>query len=268
MVAGAISRFIDKAKAIGFKNAVSRGLARTINVGSRTAGLPSSADGSAINEIYGPWTGVIPLPNFRLLDSTGAPTVENFLVVGDAWSQVVASYIEGPTVVLDMGCGCGKTARFLVKHPWISNYIGFDTIMPSIMWNRNYITSYRDTFVFHHVDVHSNAYNPDGKIKCKDVIFPAESASVNLAFAASLFTHLFEEDSAHYLEETARCLAPKGKALLSIHASNSKSDTYSGDEFRADIEHDHFVNMASTAGLTFINRLDNVAGQQVYVFEK
>lgn len=171
-------------------------------------------------------------------------------------------------MVLDIGCGCGKTARFLAKHPLISSYIGFDTIEPSIMWNRNFISSCRNNFVFYHSDVHSEAYNPDGKLKCTDVTFPVATGSVNLAFAASLFTHLFEEDSAHYLSETAISLAPNGKALLSIHAADSKSDTYSGDEFRTVIEHDHFVSMASTAGLRYLHRLDNVAGQQVYIFEK
>jgi SAM-dependent methyltransferase len=269
LIAANLLTFYTKAKAIGFGNTLSRVLGRMFNIGSRTAGLPENEDALQTHERYGRWDGVIPLPNSRLMDSTGSPTIENFLVVGDSWSQVVAGFIKGSTVILDIGCGCGKTARFLARHPNISRYIGFDTIRPSIRWNQNFITpNVGEHFVFYHIDVHSETYNPTGQIKCTDVRFPAEEASVDLAFAASLFTHLLQEDCAHYLAETARCLAPGGKALLSIHASNSADTAYSGDEFRANIDHGHFINMASREGLSFVNRLDDICGQQVYIFEK
>lgn len=261
--------FYVKAKAIGLGNALIRAMGRTLHLGSRTAGLPNEADALSTHQDYSLYDGVIPLPNARLMDSTGSPTVENFLVVGDAWSQVVSSFATRPVVVLDIACGCGKTARFLARHPHISRYVGFDTIRPSIVWNQKYITSrVGEHFDFHHIDVYSEAYNPSGKIKCSDVKFPVADASVDLAFAASLFTHLLEDDCKHYLEETVRSLAPKGKALLSIHAASFGNKSYSGDEFRADIDDKHFIQLATNAGLTFIKRLNDLCGQQLYIFEK
>ena len=123
MIADKFIAFYTKAKAIGFGNALSRAMGRTLRMGSRTAGLPVNGDALLIHKSYSRWDNVIPLPNSRLMDSTGSPTIENFLVVGDAWSQVVAGYIEESAVILDIGCGCGKTARFLSRHPHISLYI-------------------------------------------------------------------------------------------------------------------------------------------------
>jgi SAM-dependent methyltransferase len=98
------------------------------------------------------------------------------------------------------------------------------------------------------------------------VRFPAGDSSVDVVFAASLFTHLLEPDSRHYLREVRRVLAPRGRALLSIHTAVPPGVKYQGTETRIDVEKDYFQEMAADAGLLPVDFVEDLAGQQVFVF--
>lgn len=82
---------------------------------------------------YPPWKHVAPLPGVSFLDSIGAPNLENFYVVGEAWASVLGRFMPQGASVLDIGCGCGRTARFLLLRPDI-RYLGFDIFKPAIEW--------------------------------------------------------------------------------------------------------------------------------------
>jgi len=67
-------------------------------------------------------------------------------------------------------------------------------------------------------------------------MFPTDDYAINLAFAASLFTHLLENDASHYFSKIRRCLKPNAKALISIHTTEQKVERYSGNEFRVEVQ--------------------------------
>ena len=77
---------------------------------------------------YPPFWNVPMLPSAQLMGSVGATTIENFYVVGEAWGHVVGSLLPGGGTVLDIGCGCARTARFLLLARNIE-YVGIDNVV-------------------------------------------------------------------------------------------------------------------------------------------
>src|SRR5688572_25449843 len=57
--------------------------------------------------------GGLAVPSFALRTSAGTGDLAMFLGIGDAWAQLVSRDLPPDPVVLDLGCGCGKLARFL-----------------------------------------------------------------------------------------------------------------------------------------------------------
>jgi SAM-dependent methyltransferase len=116
--------------------------------------------------------------------------------------------------VLDVGCGIGRMARVLagVLEP-PGSYDGFDVVPQGIDWCRAHYTDTRAPFRFNLADLRNAAYNPDGRVAPLDYRFPYADASFDLVLATSLFTHLLSDTADHYLAETARVLAPGGRAL-------------------------------------------------------
>src|SRR5205823_1511644 len=121
-------------------------------------------------------------------------------------------------------------------------------------------------FEFHSIDVFSAAYNPRGKVLGTEVVFPAEDGTIDLAFACSLFTHLLEDDTKHYLREVSRVLAPGGIFLPTIHIEPAPGTATSGDKARIDINPDYFVRLAQDAGLRLVERLGTLNGQEALLF--
>lgn len=235
-------------------------------LGLHDRAMPTLEDAERTHELYPRWGSIAPLPNARMMLHVGAESVENFLVVGDAWGQLVASQLEGPSRILDIGCGCGRTARTLLQNPWVTEYFGFDVVPVYPAWCNRWLSPLaRGKFSFMHVDVHSERYNPQGRYRGSEVEFPYATGSLDLAFAASLFTHLFEADARRYLAEAARVVRPGGKLIASFHDRPS-SGVYSGDEHRADVAPDYFEDMARASGWGGVSaKLDDVCGQHVLV---
>lgn len=217
---------------------------------------------------YPVWRDVVPLPSVSLMDSIGAATLENFFIVGEAWASVVSRFAAGGASLLDIGCGCGRTARLLLLRPDLS-YTGFDVFRPAIEWAEAYLSPLSGgRFRFVHVDGHSAHYNPRGALAPGQVRFPAGDGGTDVAFAASLFTHLLEPDARHYLAESARCLRRGGILVASIHDEPPAGKSYSGREDRIDVEKGYFVAMAREAGLDLHEDLGSLCGQTALAFAK
>jgi SAM-dependent methyltransferase len=231
--------------------------------------LPTLADAAVTHADFPRWHGIAPLPNARMMLHVGAETVENFLVVGDAWGQLVASTLEPGARVLDIGCGCARTARTLLHHPYVDDYLGIDVILPYIEWNVRFIAPLTDgRFRFAHLDVQTPRYNPDGAVPAQAATFPAADGAATLAFAASLFTHLREAAALRYLAEAARCVAAGGTLIASIHDRPAQGAAFSGDEFRADVRPDYFVSLAARAGWTHARTVGDICGQETLMFRR
>lgn len=225
-------------------------------------------DERATNSQYPVWKHSIPLPPASLMWSVGAASIENFLIVTDAWGQLLSHFLTPDASVLDIGCGCGRTARVLATHAYVREYTGFDVIEANILWCRNFIQPKDRQFRFLHYDLYSREYNPTGALQVRDFAFPCPDRSVSVTFAASVFTHLIEPDARHYLREIARVLAPGGTALLTIHNNVPRGVRYSGTETRIDIDSGYFEEMARDAGLKAQERIDDFTGQQLFIFRR
>jgi SAM-dependent methyltransferase len=111
--------------------------------------------------------------------------------------------------IFDFGCGCGRVAhRLIQQRPQPARYLGIDLHPGMIDWCQTYLTPTAPQFRFLHHNVHNYHFNPDATAEM--LPFPASDREFTLAFAISVFTHLTEGQSVHYLGEIARILRPDG----------------------------------------------------------
>lgn len=210
----------------------------------------------------------LPVPNFALrTHSSGGGDLAYWLGIGDAWAHATARFLPRDPTVLDLGCGCGKLARFLPLIPGV-RYIGVDLFKPHILWCRRAFAEFEDRFSFHHFDGFSDVYNPGGTIRTIDYALPADTGSVDLAAAHSLFTHLHQAEARHYLAEFARVLKPTGRAVISLHTDPPPGQLYVDDHDRSDVDLDHFLGMAAEAGLRLNENVGVIYGQTVLVLAR
>lgn len=125
--------------------------------------------------------------------------------------------------VLDVGCGPGYLTRDLA--PFLSEegrYDGIDV-------QRHLVDALRiryaraPNFRFHHADIENPTYNPSGAARASEYRFPIEDASVDLVVLRSVFTHMFPNEVARYVEEIARVLALGGRAYVTYFLLNEDS---------------------------------------------
>ena len=116
--------------------------------------------------------------------------------------------------VLDVGCGVGRTARYLCEYlDDDARYEGFDIMEEMILWCRENITPRFPNFRFTHAPLYNSAYKPDAGLPSADrFVFPYPDATFDFAFAHSVFTHLPPSSTANYLRELHRVLKPGGTA--------------------------------------------------------
>lgn len=104
--------------------------------------------------------------------------------------------------VLDFGCGCGRTLRFLMERLPQLEWHGVDVDAEAIEWCR--------------------AHLPGGQFACGQPLppLPFEGAAFDLIYAISVFTHLNEDFQRAWIVELARILKPGGMLLLSVYSEN------------------------------------------------
>jgi SAM-dependent methyltransferase len=209
----------------------------------------------------------LPLPHQELMVTVSYGTPEQFYYIGEQLAHLVTHFLPKKPRVLDVGCGCGKVARFLLLNPDL-HYTGFDIFSPSIVWcNNSFGKIAGDRFVFKHYNGYSSIYNPQGTISPCEYKFPVENGGVNFVIAASLFTHLLEEECEHFLSEVHRVLETGGLALISIHDQPASGKKYSGDHSRVDIDVSYFKNLAGKHALILKEDIGNFLGQRALLFE-
>jgi SAM-dependent methyltransferase len=127
--------------------------------------------------------------------------------------------LERDSRVLDIGCGTGRMAAPLAA--WLNRgagYVGFDVSESAISTCRRTVGSGRRDFQFVHADIRNREYRSGGSIAETSFRFPVEDASVDLAFATSVFSHMTLESITHYLAETRRVLKPGGRFMFTAYA--------------------------------------------------
>ena len=147
------------------------------------------------------------------------------------WLAMFAEQAVKPdSTVLDIGCGCGRTAHVLRDShfryaPFFrGKYIGIDVDAEAIEWcTRNFPP---DRFEFCRLDKFSSVYNPTGNASRK-LELPVGSSAVDFVICGSLFSHLLADELREYLEEIHRVIRPNGLAYTTFfcvdHLSSSKA---------------------------------------------
>lgn len=136
--------------------------------------------------------------------------------IGAAWAQRFERYcnIDGRTRILDIGSGPGRMAIAIGERYQFSNrYIGFEINRDDVQFCRREISSKFPNFTFEHADLRNEEYNPTGAIEPAAYSFPCPDSTTDFAFATSVFTHMFCDETANYMREAHRVLASGGTFL-------------------------------------------------------
>ncbi|HEY9217615.1 MAG TPA: class I SAM-dependent methyltransferase [Phenylobacterium sp.] len=151
-----------------------------------------------------------------ILEHSGGIDLPTWIAMGDhiVHGMFVGVAKMGPDAqVLDVGCGCAKVARPLVDYlSAAGGYHGIDVGAECIDWCRQAYSAYPN-FHFHHADLFTARYNPQGKELAESYRFPVESGTVDMVFLGSVFTHLVPASTENYLREIARVLKPGGTVI-------------------------------------------------------
>lgn len=128
----------------------------------------------------------------------------NFVKLDQALRRVAGKGLDQFSRVLDWGCGCGRTTRYLQRLPE-TKVVGVDIDADNVEWCRQHLANgeYRHVSLHPPVDLELSAY---------DVII-----------GISVFSHLTERDHIEWLYELHRIARPGAILLMSILSEASVS---------------------------------------------
>jgi SAM-dependent methyltransferase len=158
------------------------------------------------------------VPPIELMRTEGIDVLEDWFRWGEEWSVLLRAYsgLRTTSDVLEIGCGLGRIAfplRYVIRN---GTYCGFDNSAQKIEFLQRSFTPAHPNFRFDYADVLNTEYNPNGTVAASSYRFPYADAQFDIAYAASLFTHMLPEACAHYFAEASRVLKPAGRCLFSF----------------------------------------------------
>lgn len=163
------------------------------------------------------------LPPLPLL-SDGTVSIEDYISVGENFVHYFLmnhARLQPHEAVLDIGSGIGQKARPLSRY-LTNRYDGLEIMPDAVEWCQRAYSRF-PTFTFQTADIFSAHYNPAGKLRAGEFMFPYESQSFDLVLLSSVFTHMLPSDVAHYFEEIARVLKTGGRCVATYFLLNHES---------------------------------------------
>ncbi len=135
---------------------------------------------------------------------------DKFLLIGKACARIVVDNLKNYGItfnkdlrVLDFGCGCGRTLRWLMKDFSDVDFYGVDVDGQAIAWCSSHLKGVR---------VQVNESMPP-------LLYPPQFFDV--IYCLSIFTHLNETMQDAWLKELYRILKPGGLILATVHGKNA-----------------------------------------------
>jgi SAM-dependent methyltransferase len=104
-----------------------------------------------------------------------------------------------------------------------------------ISWSRKRFRDLPGRYDFHYADIWNSFYNPRGKIRPQDFVFPYPDNHFDISVSTSVYTHMRKAAVVNYLEQTARVTKPGGRAYFTVfgidgvNAKSKFSFTHKGD---------------------------------------
>lgn len=163
--------------------------------------------------------GMIP-PRF-MWPMVGGP--DQFVEQGRSFTDYLIEHakLTPSSTVLDIGCGLGKYAIHLAPFLKQGGQLeGFDVQKRCIDWCQRAITPRYPNARFRHTPLKNDMYSPSAKASAADFKFPYRSDSFELAFLASVFTHMFTDQVDNYISEIARVLKSDGRCIATVYLLN------------------------------------------------
>jgi len=163
------------------------------------------------------------LPPLPLL-SDGTVSIEDYISVGENFVNyflINHARLQPHESVLDIGSGIGQKARPLSRY-LTNRYDGFEIMADAVEWCQRAYASL-PAFNFQPADIFSVHYNPTGKLRAGEYVFPYQSQSFDLVLLSSVFTHMLPLDVAHYFNEIARVLKTGGRCVATYFLLNHES---------------------------------------------
>ena len=161
---------------------------------------------------------------FRVCESLSIPV---FLSVGERCAMLLREAgldLAATGRVLDFGCGCGRTMRWLVNDSSAELH-GVDVDKEAIAWCRDHI--------------------PQGKFAVNDpeppLPFPDEHFEA--VYCLSVFTHLSEPMQDRWFDELRRVLVPGGLLIVTVHGAAAAAQMK--PEIREELNRNGFVHKRS-----------------------
>lgn len=144
-------------------------------------------------------------------------------------------WLDPDSSVIDIGCGCGRTAAPLRQTAaFRGSYLGIDVDPEMIAWCSRNLADGR--FRFELAGTRNSVYNPSGT--GAPYRLPVTGRSQDLIFSHSLFTHLLEAELVSYVRESARALKPDGVMAMTVFCLDHE-DSAAGRLARFSFRHRH-----------------------------
>ncbi len=175
----------------------------------------------AIHDQIGP---AAPLPpalfRYRVSESLSVPV---FLLIGERCAQLISTHL-GPQLhsdcqVLDFGCGCGRTLRWLLPAYPDVHFHGLDVDPEAITWCQ--------------ANFSAASFSIDPPASKFDAIY-----------CLSVFTHLDEAAQDHCLAMLHGLLKPNGVLLFTVHGPNATRNLRPAQQ--KELQSTGFLHLTST----------------------
>jgi len=147
----------------------------------------------------------------------GSHDLREFVTIGEstvAW--LIEEGLEPDDNVLEIGCGIGRMAVPLLRHLDTGSYVGIEIDPQKVEYCRATVGKLAANFTFEHADVFNRYYNPEGRLRGREYVFPFEPESFDFVFLISVFTHMLPADMEHYLAQIASVMAPGAVCISSF----------------------------------------------------
>lgn len=135
---------------------------------------------------------------------------------GSYIAELLARYanLGASSRVLEIGCGCGRTAIPLARTLTVGSFHGVDIDQVSIQACQRNSELQAKLFKFEWMDVFNREYNDGGSQPASSFRFPMTDDAYDIVFLVSVFTHMLPNDVANYIGEIARMLRPGGRCFF------------------------------------------------------